>query len=287
MAGRNFRHGLRAALRAGAAKLLCACAPFGIINWLTPDKGYRVHRAIAYGGDPRQKLDLYVPDELRVPAPVILFFYGGRWQSGRRQDYKAFGQAMAARGIIAAVTDYRLYPQVSYPAFVQDGAAAFDMVRRTVASHGGDPARIHLAGHSAGAYIAAMLGSDPRFLHQAGSGISQVAGVIGLAGPYDFLPLRDTELVALFRGANDPQILPVTHVDGPRPPMLLLTGSADDTVEPGNTARMAARLRHFGSPVREIVYHGVGHIGIILALAPGFRGRIPLLRDIAAFVQDR
>ena len=284
---KNSRRGLWAALCAGLSGLLCACSPFAVINWLTPDSGYHVHRAIAYGGDPRQKFDIYVPDGLSAPAPVIVFFYGGSWRSGRRQDYKAFGQAMIGKGIITVIADYRLYPQVTYPAFVQDGAAAFASVRRTIASYGGDPNRIFLAGHSAGGYIAVMLASDPRFLQQAGSDIGQVAGVIGIAGPYDFLPLRDPKLIAIFHEPDDPQILPISHVDGPRPPMLLLTGSADDTVEPGNAARMAARLRRFGSPVKEIVYPGTGHIGIILSLAPGFRGRIPLQNDIAAFVNRR
>jgi acetyl esterase/lipase len=284
---KNSRRGLWAALCAGLSGLLCACTPFALINWMTPDAGYQVHRAIAYGDDPRQKFDIYVPDGLSAPAPVIVFFYGGSWQSGRRQDYKAFGQAMVSKGIITVIADYRLYPQVTYPAFVQDGAAAFDLVRRTIASYGGDPKRIFLAGHSAGGYIAVMLASDPQFLKQAGSDISQVAGVIGMAGPYDFLPLRDPKLIAIFHGPDDPRILPITHIDGPRPPMLLLTGSADDTVEPGNAARMTARLRRFDSPVKEIVYPGVGHIGIILSLAPGFRGRIPLQNDIAAFVDGR
>jgi acetyl esterase/lipase len=286
MAGKNSRRGLRAALFAGLSGLLCACTPFAVINWMTPDAGYQVHQGIAYGSDPRQKFDIYVPDGLHAPAPVILFLYGGSWQSGRRQDYKAFGQAMTSKGIIAVVADYRLYPQVTYPVFVQDGAAAFHHLRGIIASYGGDPDRITLAGHSAGGYIAVMLGSDPQFLKQAGDDIAHVAGVIGIAGPYDFLPLRDPKLVAIFHGPDDPQILPINHVDGMRPPMLLLTGSADDTVEPGNAARMAARLRHFGSPVKEIVYPGIGHIGIILSLAPGFRGRIPLQDDIASFVRD-
>lgn len=266
------------------AGFLSACSPVMMLNLLVSEQGYHIERDLSYGTDLRQKLDLYVPDHLATPAPVLLFFYGGSWQGGSKAYYKALGQAFASRGMIVAVADYRVYPQVRYPAFIEDGANVFAFLQEHVAAHGGDPARIFISGHSAGAYIAMMLAADPRYLRAAGSDPGRVRGVIGIAGPYDFLPLQDEELIAIFGGANRPQTQPITYIDGKRPPMLLTYGADDTTVLPRNTLSLAARLRSFHSPVEVKSYAGTGHIGIILSLAPGFRGRTTLRQDIFDFV---
>lgn len=281
---RFFMQTLKAAVLAGTTFVLSACSPIGLFNLLIPRDGYQVHRGIAYGPQERQKLDVYVPDKLKGPAPVLLFFYGGAWQSGQRSDYLAFGQAFASAGIITVVADYRLYPQVSYPAFVQDGAAALAWVHAHLRDYGGDPRHLFVAGHSAGAYNAVMLASDPEFLRRAGARLGWIAGVIGIAGPYDFLPLTEQIYVDIFHARNDPATMPISHVDGPRPPMLLATGTADETVSPDNTTRMAARLRRFGTPVAVKRYAGTGHIGIILSLAYGFRSRTALRQDMLDFI---
>jgi acetyl esterase/lipase len=270
---------------AAVSFFLYACVP--ILNLAVPRSGYTIKPDIAYGSDPRQKLDIYIPDGLTKPAPVILFFYGGSWSSGAKDLYRAFGQAFASKGIVTIVADYRLYPQVRYPAFVQDGAEAFRFVHETVAKYGGDPNRIFLAGHSAGAYIAVMLASDLHYLKDAHADPAWVRGVIGIAGPYDFLPLHDPELIEIFGGANVRATQPIDYIDGKRPPMLLVHGTADETVGVGNARRMAKRLKSVGSPYDEIEYPGVGHIGILLSLAPGFRGNTALREDIASFVMSR
>jgi acetyl esterase/lipase len=263
---------------------LSACVP--ILNLAVPRSGYAIHPDIAYGADPRQKLDIYVPDGLTKPAPVILFFYGGSWSSGSKDIYRAFGQAFASKGIVTIVADYRLYPRVKYPAFVQDGAEAFRFVHETVAKYGGDPNRLFLAGHSAGAYIAVMLDSDLHYLKDAHADPAWVRGVIGIAGPYDFLPLTDPALIDTFGGANVRATQPIDYIDGKRAPMLLAHGTADETVGVGNARRMAKRLKSVGSPYDEIEYPGVGHIGILLSLAPGFRGNTTLREDIVNFVMS-
>lgn len=275
----------RAILTAAFCALQAACSPLvGTVNLLVPKNGYSAHRDLAYGPDARQKLDIYVPDGLNAPAPVVLFFYGGSWDSGSKSQYLAFGQALASKGVIAVVADYRIYPQVKFPAFVEDGASAFRFVHDRIAGYGGDPKRLFLAGHSAGAYIAVMLASNLSYLKTEGLNASSIAGVIGIAGPYDFLPLTDPKLIEIFGGARNTAMLPITYIDGTRPPMLLVTGNDDSTVDPGNTTRMTARLRAVHSPVEEIIYPGVGHIGIILSLVPGFRGRTSLRDDIIRFV---
>lgn len=267
------------------AASLCGCSPAPIINLLISRQGYRVEENLAYGNDPRQKIDIYSPDRPAGKAPVILFFYGGSWQNGRKEDYLAFGATFASKNIVVAIADYRVYPQVRYPDFLKDSAAAFAYVHAHIAQYGGDPDRIFLAGHSAGAYNVMMLAADPHYLREAGADPSWVHGVIGIAGPYDFLPLHDPVLIKIFGGAHRVDTQPITYIDGKRPPMLLAAGDADETVSPGNTVRLAAKLRSFDSPVEEKIYPGVGHVGIILSLAPVLRGNTTLRKDIIRFVE--
>jgi len=267
------------------AALLSACHPLSLVNLLVPRSGYDVHRGLAYGQDPRQKLDIYVPQGLKAPAPVLLFFYGGSWQGGNRGAYRGFGQAFASAGIVTVVADYRLYPAVKYPAFVADAAGALAWLHAHAGDYSGDTARIFVSGHSAGAYNAVMLASEPDFIQAKGGRLDWIRGVIGIAGPYDFLPMQDPEYVDMFHGRNNLDSMPVNHVNGVRPPMLLATGDEDTTVHPRNTASMAAKLRVFSSPVQEVHYPGTGHVGIILSLVPGFRGRTNLRQDMLDFIR--
>jgi acetyl esterase/lipase len=276
----------KAAILAAIAVVFSACSPFTAVNLLVPRYGYVIHAGIAFGSDPRQKLDIYTPNGLKVPAPVLVFFYGGSWESGRRGDYLAFGQAFASQGIVTVIADYRLYPRVKYPAFIEDGARALAYVHTHIGSYGGDAGLVYVCGHSAGAYNAATLGSDPKYLKMVGGDFSWIKGVIGIAGPYDFLPLTGSDLIDIFHGANNAEAMPINHVDGLRPPMLLVTGADDNTVSPGNSDRMAAKLKSFGNSVQVIHYPGVGHIGIILSLVPGFRGKTTLREDILTFVHS-
>jgi len=271
-------------LLAAFATLLSACSPFTAVNLLIPRSGYDVRGGIAFGNDPRQRLDIYVPHGLKSPAPVLLFFYGGNWEAGKRENYLAFGQAFASQGIVTVIADYRLYPQVKYPAFVEDGAEALAYVHAHIANYGGDPTKVFVAGHSAGAYNAIMLGSDPQYLNMVDGDFSWIRGVIGIAGPYDFLPLTASDLIDIFHGPHNTEAMPINHIDGPRPPMLLATGTDDSTVGPGNSDRMGAKLKSFGNIAQVIHYPGVGHIGIILSLVPGFRDRTTLRQDIIKFI---
>jgi len=281
-----MHRGWKVGFAALAGAVLAACSPVSVLNLAVPRSGYHVVRDLAYGADPRQKMDFYVPDAGPAKMPVILFFYGGSWQTGGKDMYLALGQAFASQGIIVAIADYRLYPQIRYPAFLDDGASAFVYVRDHVAEHGGDPRRLFLAGHSAGAYNAVMLAADGRYLQKAGADIGQVCGVIGIAGPYNFLPLTDPNLIAMFGGARRTETQPITYIDGKRPPMLLAAGTGDTTVSPRNSSDLAGKLETFGSPVQLVRYPGVGHIGIVLSLAPGFRGRTSLRDDITHFVEN-
>jgi acetyl esterase/lipase len=262
--------------------LLAGCSPLAIANRMISRDGYHVVADQPYGADARQKLDWYIPDHPN--GNVLLFFYGGGWGSGDKAMYPAFGQAFASKGILTAIADYRLYPQVHYPAFVEDGARAFNYVHTHAAQYGGDPRKLFISGHSAGAYNAMMLAADPHYLKAAGADLSEICGVIGIAGPYDFLPLTDKDYIGTFEGPNRPETQPINHIDGKRPPMLLAYGTADTTVLPRNSIRMADKLRSFGTDVTLKAYPHTGHIGIILSIAPGLRWTTPLRQDMLDFI---
>ena len=268
-----------------ACLCLTACAASDLLNASIPRDGYDVHRDIAYGSDPRQKLDIYVPENA-VNAPTVVFFYGGSWQMGSKDDYRFLGQAFASRGFVTVIADYRLYPQVYYPDFVKDGARAFTYAHAHIAAFGGDPSHMYLAGHSAGGFIAMMLAADDSFITQAGGNPAWVHGTIGIAGPYDFLPFTDDAIKAIFSKYPDEATQPLNHITHRIAPVMLATGNADDTVDPRNSYRVAAKLKSLHSPVIVHTYDDTGHIGIILSAAQGFRDRTTLLDDITRFVRS-
>ncbi len=265
--------------------LLAACSPLTLLNGAVPDGASRATTGLAYGPLARQRLDIYAPLDASQ-APVVVFFYGGNWRSGERADYRFAGDALASRGIVAVIADYRLYPEARYPAFLQDAARVVAWTREHIGAYGGDPDRVFVAGHSAGGYIAAMLALDPRWLQGAGTSPAVLAGWIGLAGPYDFLPIvaRDIRPVFSFPGTPaDSQ--PIRHATAAAPPGLLLTGAADTTVDPQrNSARLAQALSAAGACARLVEYPDLGHKLLVGALARPLRWRAPVLDDLSAFV---
>ena len=281
----------RAVLAALAACLPAAgCAPLTVIDTvIAKDGGSRLVAAdIAYGPDPRHKLDLYAPAAAGGPTPVLVFVYGGSWNSGSKSDYSFVGRAFASRGYTVAVIDYRLVPAVVFPAFIEDAARALRWTHDHVAEHGGDPRRIHILGHSAGAYNVMMVTLDPRYLAGVGLSPRLLASAAGLAGPYDFLPLDVDATKAAFGSApNLPATQPIAFARRDAPPIFLATGDADDTVFPRNTRALADRLRRAGAHPVEKTYPGVGHPGILLSIALPFRHKAPVLDDLDAFMAGR
>ncbi|CAO4196043.1 alpha/beta hydrolase [Methylorubrum extorquens] len=268
---------------------LSGCSPLALFDALGPrDKGGRLAiRDAAYGADPRQRLDVFVPTVPVERAPVLVFFYGGSWNSGSKDDYAFAAQALAAQGFVTVLPDYRLYPKVRFPDFLKDGAAAIAWVRDNIAAQGGDPSRIVLAGHSAGAYNAAMLGLDPEYLRQAGVDPRIIRAVAGLSGPYDFLPFDQKTSIDVFGQAPDPEATqPVSYAGAHSPPTFLATGDKDTVVRPRNTASLAARLREARVPVQERVYGGLDHADTLLSLSVSFRRKAPVLAEMSAFLHQ-
>jgi acetyl esterase/lipase len=284
------RRALRNLYVALIALCLTGCTRFQLLDAVVPPLGYARTRDVAYGPDPRQRLDVYRPsDPDREPATVVVFFYGGSWQAGFKADYRFVAQALTSRGFVCVLPDYRIYPQVKFPAFVEDGAQAVRWTRDHVAEHGGDPRRIFLMGHSAGAHIAALLTLDRHYLADAGLPPDAIRGTAALSGTYDFQPGPGTCAVFDMPSPDakpDPRIEPVTFATGRAPPMLLIHGLQDDVVKPSNTSSLASRLRAAGSDVRVITYPSRGHVGVALALAWPFRWLAPVLDDVTRFVHE-
>jgi acetyl esterase/lipase len=267
-----------------AALLTGGCTPADLLNALVSRSGYETMRALAYGSDARQTLDVYAPTQ-GERRPVVVFFYGGSWQQGAKETFAFVAAALARRGFLTIVPDYRVYPDVRYPGFLEDGARAVRWARDHAAAHGGDPDRVFLMGHSAGAYIAAMLALDSRWLRQVQlAPETDVAGLVGVSGPYDFLPLRDPTLITIFAGDNQPATQPISYVTRGAPPTLLVTGAGDTTVDPGNSDRLAHRLRALGNQADVIRYRRLGHMATVGAFAAPLRFLAPVLDDAATFM---
>ena len=264
-----------------------ACSPLSVYNALSPADAAALPAALdlAYGRDKRQRLDVYIPAIKPKSAPIVVFFYGGSWSSGRKQDYEFVGKALASRGFVTIVADYRLVPAVRFPDFLDECALATLWAYTNAAKYGGDPSRLFLLGHSAGAYNAAMVALDGRYLEALGSRTSIIRGAALLAGPYDFLPLDVSATIAAFGQAKAlPETQPITFASAAAPPMFLATGADDTTVKPRNTRALADSLQAGGRPATVRTYPGVGHVSILLALSLPFRAKAPVLDDIAAFI---
>lgn len=242
-------------------------------------------QGVAYGPLARQKLDIWAPKARSdQPRDVVVFFYGGSWNSGERGFYGFAGRALAERGYVVVVPDYRLVPDVRFPGFVEDGAAAVAWVRANIQKYGGNPARIHLTGHSAGAHIASLLTLDHRWLDAAGAPRDTVKSFAGLAGPYDFLPFTSDASKAAFGHLPDPRpSQPIAYAQANAAPMLLLTGTADTTVKPRNSRALAAAQSRNGAKAATLYYDELSHSGIVMAFARPYRGLAPVIDDLDAF----
>ena len=264
--------------------LLSACSGTGLLNAVAPARDIAIQTGVSYGEGARHKLDIYRPAQ--PGGPVVVFFYGGGWRAGDRAMYRFVGAALADLGFTVVNPDYRVYPEVLFPAFVDDAAEAVAWTAANVVAHGGKSERLLLMGHSAGAHIAAMLTLEKSFLGRVGLDPDRaIAGTIGLAGPYDFLPLHDPVLDTIFAPAGDLALTqPIGFARAGAPPMLLLTGDSDSVVYPRNSENLAARLTALGGRAELRRYSGVGHMTIVGALSGLLAWKAPILADSAAFL---
>ncbi|QUD89908.1 alpha/beta hydrolase [Phenylobacterium montanum] len=258
----------------------------GAFNAVTPrDPAKRVVHGEAYGPDRMQAVDVFAPVAAAEPAPVAVFFHGGGWQTGRRQEYGFVGRALASRGFLTVVAGYRLVPQIRYPAFLEDAAGAARWAVDHAAALGGDPARLAFIGHSAGGYIAVQLGYDTRYLHGAGVEPAHVRAVVGLSGPYSFLPLRTPATLATFSAAEDLDgTQPVNHARADGPAALLVHGGRDTAVTAGQSVRMGRAIEAAGGHAEVRIHQTLTHTDTILAFSRPFRRKAPILDEVAGFL---
>lgn len=264
---------------------LSGCSGFSYFVANAPASFGAFHRTsdLPYGLEARQRLDVYIP-KTAGNHPIVVFFYGGSWTMGRRDRYAFMGAALAARGYVTVIPDYRLYPQVRFPVFVNDSAQAVAWIYQHAHEFGGDPGRIVLMGHSAGAHMAAMLALDSRYLNRAGVPTQSIVGLVGLSGPYALDPNTDA-LRSTFSSpytADDWQ--PVHFASNSAPPALLLHGSSDDVVDPSHTEKLRDALLSRGASVETHLYPGRGHADTAASFTLIARFRTPALTQTLEFL---
>jgi acetyl esterase/lipase len=273
---------------AALVTLLPACSPLRLVNAVVSEGGLETTRDIAYGTNPRNKLDVYKPTSpASTKRSVVVFFYGGAWDSGEKDGYLFAAEALTSRGYVVVIPDYRIYPEVTFPAYMDDAAAAVRWTFDNVSAYGGDPTKVFVMGHSAGAQLAALLAYDGSYLGKLGIDKRRIRGVVSLAGPLDFLPLTEAKMEFIFPLSVRPASQPINFITGAEAPSLLLHGEADTRVGIHNSRNLAARIAARGGVVETTYYPEMGHVAILLALAAPLRNGKPVLDRVAKFIDER
>lgn len=261
---------------------IAGCSGADVLNAVTGSSHYEVTSDVRYGDGDRHLLDVYLPKDRGARVPLVIFFYGAGWKGGSKESFEFVAASLTANGFAVIIPDYRVFPQVRFPAFVEDGAAAVAYAREHADELGVDASQFFLMGHSAGAHIASLIALDPHYL----GGDSSLAGVVGLSGPYDFLPIESGYLLDVFPESSREQSQPINFVTADAPPMLLIHGGDDNVVKPGNSERLAERLREENVPVTLKIYNGQGHARLAAGLAPPLKFIGSTLDDSLAFLRS-
>lgn len=265
-------------------RLAAALSPVNLLNGLAAAAPVSSEDGLPYGAAPRQRLDLYRPQQ-RGDLPVVVFLYGGAWAEGDRAMYRFVGTALASAGFLTIIPDYRVFPEVRFPGFLEDAALATRWAEANATMLGGNPDKLVLMGHSAGAHIAALLALDPRWLARAGVDHRRLRGLVGLAGPYDFESNSGMRR-QIFAPARDyAETQPISFASAGAPPSFLASGRQDRVVDPGNSERLAARLRAAGAEAEVALYPRPSHESLIGAFSPALRFLAPVFRDSVRFIQ--
>ncbi len=239
-----------------------------------------------YGPDQRHNLDIYRPRGTNQSNDVIVFFYGGRWCDGNRATYRFLGKILSRQGYLVVIPDYRTFPQVRFPTFMEDSALVIKWTRDNISNLGGNPNNIIVMGHSSGAHMAALLLTNTSFLAAHDLRREHVRQFVGLSGPYSFNPLDYESTAEIFNTANDINLArPIKNVSGLEPPMLLIHGERDETVYPVNTLNLTKAVSDAGGQARSIIYPNLGHKGTLASMSQPLRWRAPVLRDVLGFLK--
>ncbi|HYE46984.1 MAG TPA: alpha/beta hydrolase [Caulobacter sp.] len=276
----------RLTLVGAAGALAGACTPARFVSSITPrDPALELAIDQAYGPLERHKVDVFGPPGTPGKAPIAIFVYGGGWKSGYRKEYIWAGKTLAHEGFVTLVPDYRLAPEVTFPAFVQDIALAVRWAVDNAGRFGGDPNRIVLVGHSAGAYNAAMVALDPRYLKAVGVDRRRIRAFAGLAGPYYFPKIHGPILTAAFTPSAGQAYQVINFASPQAPAAFLAAGSEDSVVVPINTRKLGQALQSKGVETEWRIYPGLSHAGVLLSLSRPRRAQAPVYDDMIGFLK--
>lgn len=262
----------------------CTQVGVGVANLPAHFGDMEIKTNIAYGLEDWQKLDLYIPTKAKTDKlPVIVFFYGGRWTDGSKDMYPFVGKAFADKGYIVAIADYSKYPNVKFPAFVEDGAKAIAWTHSNIGNYNGDPTNIFVSGHSSGAHIGGLVTADERYLKAENKTTSIIRAFAGLAGPYDFVPQAEDLKNMFGPPENYPEMTVTTFIEGGEPPMLLLWGAKDDAVWERNIKLLSEKIESKNGAVETKIYPELDHVGILASFTWFLRSKAPVLNDVTEF----
>lgn len=258
--------------------LLSGCSAVQLVNSVSKVYSVEVQTDLAFGSNSRDKMDIYRPTEppsANKQTPVVVFFYGGSWNRGEKSEYEFVGRKLASMGYIVAIPNYRIYPEVVYPDFLKDGAKAVKVFLDELNSNTYSPynpaKQLIFMGHSAGAYNAAMIAMDDRWLGRENLNRRElVKGLIGMAGAYNIYPIKVEEVRPVFNHPNyPPQSQPIDYVGESNVPTLLLAPETDELVSlERNTFSLAKALKASGTPVEVVTVPDTDHISLIGTLSP-------------------
>ncbi len=263
----------------------CSTTQFLLANAPTELDRVQRHADLPYGQGMRQRLDVYAPPGA-VNRPVVIFWYGGSWVTGRKSEYRFVGTTLAEHGVVTVIPDYRLYPQVHFPAFDEDGARAVAWVEEHAREFGGDPRRIVLMGHSAGGHTAAFLAFNHAFLQKFGADPSDIVGLVGLSGTYVLVPESAEERATFPAPYTEKDWQPIRFVDDSAPPTLLLHGMDDKEVLPREALELRDVMLHDHLRVELHLYPHRGHGDTVGSFAPIARWRTPAVTETLAFIHQ-
>ncbi len=258
-----------------------------LVSQLVANQNISVQKNISYGPLNRQSLDHYQPKTGSTQKPILIFYYGGGWESGEKSIYHFIGAELASKGFDVIIPDYRLFPEVKFPKFINDAALAYNWVWQHLAQKNERP--IVLIGHSAGAHIAALMAYDQTYLNKFSSAANpkfKPAGFIGFAGPYAFNPVTWHTTKDIFSTTkNEDLARPVAFINSKSPTSLLFHGEEDTVVKKWNMETLTKALKANKVEVEANLLPGISHIDIMLNIGLPLKQQKNILEKMMKFIK--
>lgn len=238
-----------------------------------PDPKRQDYFAIPYGKDPLQRLDIHhLKDKRKKQRPVIFFIHGGGWTTEDKSNTRFYATEWIKRGYTVVSINYRLAPNVIHPLQIEDCAMAFKWVLNNIKVYGGNPNKIAVIGHSAGAHLAALLVAGKKWHKKYDIDIKKVKCFIPVSGIHDFNlqenylpPILSSSIYAMLGDSDKDDCSPVSHVTGHEPPCLILHGGDDWLVPRSNSIKLHNKLIEKGAKNSQLeIVQGYWHCNMML-----------------------